>query len=184
METATKIIIKAPLVKNLGILRFNYKRYFDVSPALRVLPKYIKSRTLPDIGLDIIDRGEYSDREIVSLLKIDAQDTYDKKSIKPLYQILLDKFTEDKVTLISTKWGYFCSGRGLLFGDNNLLAIQASQEYIVHDSYKVMIKRNNKYDTYLVPLTSKDRYIKGLYTFLKENLQSYIISVYKFYAIL
>lgn len=181
-------MILAQVLKNACISN----HYYDDGPILRILPKYIRSKSLPDIGLDSIDRKEYYKRAIASLLIVNAQESYDKRSVKGLYQLLLDKFESDKVTYISTKWGSFCSGKGLLFGGDHLLAVSATQEYIgwkyeksASGTKSIMdTKRTNRYDTYLVPLTSKDKYIKGLYKFLCEKLSSYIISTYKFYELL
>lgn len=181
-------MILAQVLKNASIS----SHYYDEGPILRILPKYIRSKSLPDIGLDIIDRKEYYKRGVVSLLIVNAQESYDKRSVKGLYQLLLDKFESDEVTYVSTKWGSFCSGKGLLFGGDNLLAVSATQEYIGWRYEKekegmksiMVTNRTDRYDTYLVPLTSKDKYIKGLYTFLKEQLPSYIVSTYKFYELL
>lgn len=181
-------MILAQVLKNAYISN----HYYDDGPILRILPKYIRSKSSPDIGLDSIDRKEYYKRTVASLLIVNAQESYDKRSVKGLYQLLLDKFESDKVTYISTKWGSFCSGKGLLFGGNHLLAVSATQEYIgwqyeksASGTKSIMdTKRTNRYDTYLVPLTSKDKYIKGLYKFLCEQLSSYIISTYKFYELL
>lgn len=181
-------MILAQVLKNACISN----HYYDDGPILRILPKYIRSKSSPDIGLDSIDRKEYYKRAIASLLIVNAQESYDKRSVKGLYQLLLDKFESDKVTYIYTKWGSFCSGKGLLFGGDHLLAVSATQEYIgwkyeksASGTKSIMdTKRTNRYDTYLVPLTSKDKYIKGLYKFLCEKLSSYIISTYKFYELL
>lgn len=174
METSiTKLLIKS--------------RYYSHNSSghdltIRLVPKYFG--TIFTIGLDRQDIVEEREALFVSLLRIDEEITYTNRSTAKLYKFLLDNFNSSKVIYVRTKFGTFCTGKGLLIAGVQLLAISVYMETIdrVFDSgYKTLLEFDKNTHVYMtLPNTKNERHVKELYNYIKDALPSYHVSNFNF----
>ena len=136
------------------------------------------------IGLDRQDVIEEREALFVSLLKIDEEITYMDRSTSKLYRFLLDNFNNHKVIYVHTKWGTFCTGRGLLLAGVQLLAISVYRETINRKfagEYKTVLEWDKTPHVYIAPHNTKnEKHVKELHTYIKNTLSSYHISNFDF----
>ena len=163
METSiTKLLIKS---------RYYEKDISGHNLIIRLVPKYFG--TMFSIGLDRQDIVEEREALFVSLLRIDEEITYTDRS---------------KVIYIRTKWGAFCTGKGLLIAGTQLLAILVYRETtdrIFNNRYSTSLETLLEFDrtpnVYMaLPNTKNEKHIKELYTYIKKCLPSYHISNFDF----
>jgi hypothetical protein len=145
------------------------------------VPKYFG--TMFSIGLDRQDIIEEKEAAFVSLLRIDEDITYTNRSTSKLYKFLLENFNGPKVIYIRTKWGAFCTGKGLLIAGVQLLAISVYRETIdrsFNSEYKTNLEFDKNSYVYVALPTKMEKHTKALYTEIKKYLPSYWISNFNF----
>lgn len=170
METSiTKLLIKS---------RYYVHDSSGHNVVIRLVPKYFG--TMFTIGLDRQDVVEERDALFVSLLRVDEEITYTNRSTAKLYKFLLDNFNSSKVIYIRTKFGAFCTGKGLLIAGVQLLAISVYRETIdrVFDGgYKTLLEFDKTPHVYIAsPNPKNEKHVKELYAYVKNTLPSYHIS--------
>ena len=178
METSiTKLLIKS---------RYYEKDISGHNLIIRLVPKYFG--TMFSIGLDRQDIVEEREALFVSLLRIDEEITYTDRSTSKLYKFIFENFNGSKVIYIRTKWGAFCTGKGLLIAGTQLLAILVYRETtdrIFNNRYSTSLETLLEFDrtpnVYMaLPNTKNEKHIKELYTYIKKCLPSYHISNFDF----